>query len=230
MESQHRLEVRPTSTDKSEKTAICSSSLLSSVSLLLPSVLLLLSFSVFSPLRAPVKPRRRFATSQNTAEDASKKPDETGKLAERVQRYPAASEIDLAHADAILLQTQGKFEEAVEKWRVIADVVGEEDPQLRARTWFSIGYLLSEGEGGGREPVIDAYTKAIELNPNYVSAYNNRGTAKSQLGRHEEALADYDRAIELNPTLAETYSNRGARRMVSAATKRPWRITTGPSN
>ena len=45
------------------------------------------------------------------------------------------------------------------------------------------------------------YDRAITLNPILADAYNNRGTAKRNLGRHEEALVDYDRAITLNPIL-----------------------------
>ena len=49
-------------------------------------------------------------------------------------------------AAAVLLQQEGKIEEAIEQWRSIATVAGEENPQLQARAWFSIGYLRSVGE------------------------------------------------------------------------------------
>ncbi len=61
---------------------------------------------------------------------------------------------------------------------------------------------------GRNEEAIKDYDKAIELNPQYAKAYNNRGKAKAKLGRNEEAIKDYDKAIELNPQLAEAYNNR----------------------
>ena len=140
------------------------------------------------------------------AQTAAENPKEAARTVANVQQDPEASVIDQARADAILLQQQGKNEAAIEKWRAIANIVGEEDRQLQARAWFSIGYLLNDEE---LEAKIDAYTKAIELNPAYAVAYNNRGNTKNELGRYEAAIVDTDRAIELNPDHAAAYSNRG---------------------
>ena len=142
-----------------------------------------------------------------TAQAVSQKPDETARTAASIQENPEASSLDRAIAAAVQLQGQEKIEEAIEQWRSIATVAGEEDRQLQARAWFSVGYLRSVGGVIDREAVIDAYTRAIELNPT-ASAYYNRGNAKDELGRHEAAIADYNRAIELNPT-ASAYYNRG---------------------
>ena len=46
---------------------------------------------------------------------------------------------------------------------------------------------------------IKAYSRAIDLNPYKVSAYNNRGNVYKEKGEVENAIQDYDRAIELNP-------------------------------
>ena len=151
---------------------------------------------------------RKFLTEIN-AEAVSKNPDEAAETAARVQRDTTSSQTDRSVAAAVQLQQQGKIEEAIEKWRSIAHVVGEEDHQLQARSWFSIGYLRGIREGADLVAAIDAYTKAIELNPAYAEAYNNRGNAKNNLGDHAAALEDCDRAIELNPALAAAYNNRG---------------------
>ena len=141
----------------------------------------------------------------------SESPDKAARAVESVQREPTASLIDQAIAAAVRLQQQEKIEEAVEKWRSIANVVGEEDHQLQARAWFSIGYLLSEGEEDDMEKAMDAYTKAVTLNP--ASAYNNRGIAKRNLKKYEDAIVDYTKAITLNPaennTVTAAYNNRG---------------------
>ncbi len=56
---------------------------------------------------------------------------------------------------------------------------------------------------------IKYYSKAIELNPQMVESYNNRGIAYSENDEVERAIKDYNRAIELNPNKASFYSNRG---------------------
>ena len=158
--------------------------------------------------------------AENTTGIASKDPDEAAVAVARVQREPAAPAarvqrepvapvVDRVRAEAVQLEQQGKFEEAIEKWRAIANIVGEEDRQLQILAWFAIGYLHSEGERADLEASLDAYTRAIELNPALAETYNNRGGVKEALGRHDEAIADYTRAIELNPVHAGAYYNRG---------------------
>ncbi len=41
------------------------------------------------------------------------------------------------------------------------------------------------------------YDKAIELAPNYASAFHNRGNLRRHLGQHSDAISDYDRALTL---------------------------------
>ncbi len=53
------------------------------------------------------------------------------------------------------------------------------------------------------------YTAALELNPKYVEAYNNRANAYLLLGQFDRALLDYDTAIKLDPRNARIYGNRG---------------------
>ena len=56
---------------------------------------------------------------------------------------------------------------------------------------------------------IKDYTKAIELRPDLVHPYNNRGNVYNKKGEYERAIKDYDAAIERNTDLAEPYYNRG---------------------
>ena len=53
------------------------------------------------------------------------------------------------------------------------------------------------------------YNKAIELDPFYSDAYNNRGAVYSDLKKYELAIADYNQAIKLDPSFSEAYYNRG---------------------
>ena len=53
------------------------------------------------------------------------------------------------------------------------------------------------------------YTKAIQLNPAYGTAYNNRGTIRFLRHDYGSALTDYGRALELSPGLLEAHFNCG---------------------
>ncbi len=55
---------------------------------------------------------------------------------------------------------------------------------------------------------ISEYTKAIEINPNYDKAYNNRASAKLELKDYTGAIADFTKAIEINPNHPNAYTNR----------------------
>ncbi|MCK9614063.1 MAG: tetratricopeptide repeat protein [Candidatus Omnitrophica bacterium] len=58
------------------------------------------------------------------------------------------------------------------------------------------------------DEAITEYNKAIELNPNYAEAYNNRGVAYNVKGSYDQAISDFTRAIEINPSYAEAYYDR----------------------
>jgi tetratricopeptide (TPR) repeat protein len=58
------------------------------------------------------------------------------------------------------------------------------------------------------ELALKAYDKAIELKPDYASAWYNRGFVLDELGRYEEALKAYDKAIELKPDYARAWYNK----------------------
>ena len=64
------------------------------------------------------------------------------------------------------------------------------------------------------EEAIASIGKAIEINPNLPTLYNDRANtyrvSSTISGRYEKALADYDRAISLNPLFVRAYNNRGS--------------------
>ena len=51
---------------------------------------------------------------------------------------------------------------------------------------------------GNYQGAIADYTRAIEINPQNVDAYYNRGLAEDDSGDYEGAIADYTKAIEIN--------------------------------
>ena len=86
--------------------------------------------------------------------------------------------------------------------------------RFSAANWSEIGRQAIDAKHWNE--AINAYNKAIDLNPNDASAYNNRGLAYDNLDKNNLAIADYEKAIELNPkygdafnNLAKTYGRRG---------------------
>jgi tetratricopeptide (TPR) repeat protein len=56
--------------------------------------------------------------------------------------------------------------------------------------------------------IID-YTSAIDIDPNYAKAYDNRGVAYAKEGSLTRAIDDFTMAIASNHSDAEAYNNRG---------------------
>ena len=52
------------------------------------------------------------------------------------------------------------------------------------------------------------FTKAIEINPNFDIAYNNRGFVRMEEKKYSSALVDFSKAIEIKPDEGEYYFNR----------------------
>ena len=144
---------------------------------------------------------------QITSETVSEDLERADEVARNIRNNPAATLVHQAIANAISLQGAGDSEAAIEKWRSIANISEGVDADLAARSWFSIGYLLQETSNP--ESAIAAYDRALQMNPDSATTYNNRGIAKGNLGRHDEALADFDEAIRLKPDFAMAYNNRG---------------------
>jgi tetratricopeptide (TPR) repeat protein len=56
---------------------------------------------------------------------------------------------------------------------------------------------------------IEAYRKALRMDPNYVEAHYNLGYGYSKLGLHREAIEAYKQAIRIQPDAANTHYNLG---------------------
>ena len=67
----------------------------------------------------------------------------------------------------------------------------------------------AKGAKGDLDGAIADYSRALELDPKNVYAYNNRGLTKQSKGDVDGAIADYNRTLELDPKNAYAYNNRG---------------------
>ena len=74
--------------------------------------------------------------------------------------------------------------------------------------------LLQEGisfvEQGNYESAIQSFDQAIEINPDFVEAYVQRGRTYLFLERQFEARTDAEKAIEINVNYAESYFLRAS--------------------
>ncbi|GIU71488.1 MAG: hypothetical protein KatS3mg003_0967 [Candidatus Nitrosocaldaceae archaeon] len=78
---------------------------------------------------------------------------------------------------------------------------------LKEYLYGAKGYALTKLQR--YEEAIEAYNKALEINPNYAEAWNNKGYALAKLQRYEEAIEAYNKALEINPNYAEAWNNKG---------------------
>ncbi|MEB3359448.1 MAG: GUN4 domain-containing protein [Synechococcales bacterium] len=59
------------------------------------------------------------------------------------------------------------------------------------------------------QKALDLYDKAIQLNPGFALAWNNKGYALNQLEKYEEALLVLTETIQLNSSLVVAFNNYG---------------------
>ena len=61
---------------------------------------------------------------------------------------------------------------------------------------------------GRFENAIQSYDKALEIEPQDVTDWINKGNAIDDLGRHEEAIKCYDRALQIDPSNPSASKNK----------------------
>ncbi|MCD6380344.1 protein kinase [bacterium] len=98
----------------------------------------------------------------------------------------------------------GDFKRSEKKYFSVSQLL--ESPKLE----FLLGTIRLALEKN--ESAILAFDRAIEMDPEYGQAYNNRALAKYYVfgaEKYGEVIQDLDRMIEINPELPEGYNNRG---------------------
>ena len=143
---------------------------------------------------------------------------DTSILAERIERLRQDNK--LLEDNKQLINRNNDLEEELKQLRAKLDKAKDrsEVKELQKKTeviqerytateWFKKGY--NAGENKNWDEAIVCYSKAIELDPDYAMAYNNRGWAYDEKGEYDRAIRDYNKAIELKPDYAMAYNNRG---------------------
>ena len=80
------------------------------------------------------------------------------------------------------------------------DLYGQEN-------WVEKGLELSKA--GQYDPAIEAFSKAIGIDPENVDAYNNRGAVWYYKDALDRAISDFSRALKIDPSHTEACNNRG---------------------
>ncbi|GEM_PF-6758425 len=86
--------------------------------------------------------------------------------------------------------------------------IADKERLLQAKEWFNKGIKYGE-HVRTFDKAMEAYTKAIELDPNFTEAYRKRGWSYYAIDEYDEALEDYTKAIALDPNYAADHKNRG---------------------
>jgi len=141
-------------------------------------------------------------------------PDKIEEMAKRVKEksviedYKKIQEAyDKSQREIEELKKQLAGAKGEKKKKQVEAKITNEERLLQANEWFDKGYNYAINNE--YDKAIEAYTKAIALDPNYAAAYNNRGSAYDDKGQYDRAIEDYNKAIALDPNDAAAYYNRG---------------------
>lgn len=131
------------------------------------------------------------------------------KFNEAIPDFDKAIEIDNKNTLAYLNRgvsksSIGKFKEAITDFE-IANVLKPE-PRYLVNFYVSWGGALANT--GKLNEALIIFDRAIAINPNKASIYNNRGITQAMLGMMPEALNDFEFAVKLEPNYKEAVENR----------------------
>ncbi len=131
-------------------------------------------------------------------------------LQEFGDRVLASPELNLELGERLLLLSEANYEK-------ISKIAGKIGRELLARKPKNEGEdpkdLYNQGVAryyaGDLKGAIEAFDRAIALDPNFTASHHGRGNVLSELGRYNEAIEAFDRAIALDPNIAPPHHGRG---------------------
>jgi len=110
---------------------------------------------------------------------------------------------DANNQKALEFLSVGKYDQAIKIYQDLIKI----NADVTEDVYFGLGYAFTKKDRF--EEAIDAYSKAIKIDPGKAGCYNNRGVAYNALKERDKALADFNTAIQLDPKYALSYFNRG---------------------
>lgn len=91
-------------------------------------------------------------------------------------------------------------------------------PPVGATTLKTADEYISQGKefftAAQYDKAITAYSEALNLNPQSIQAYNNRGIAYCNKMDFDQAISDFSRTIEIDPKFGKAYNNRAVAYMI----------------
>ena len=113
------------------------------------------------------------------------------------EAHAAAEEL---YEEAFAAEERGETAKAAE---IYQRLLLREGPQ--PELCFNLGNALYAA--GQREAARERFRQAVELDPEYVEAWNNLGNALSETGQRESAIEAFERALELDPHYSDAHFN-----------------------
>lgn len=112
------------------------------------------------------------------------------------------------HCVAIAMFESGKFVPAATQLEAIARDLGDERPGLRAELLAQAGQAWMEANQA--ENAAAAQSRALELRPNDVELWIDRGLSHAAMRAWPRAITDFDQALKLAPTKVDVLVLRAA--------------------
>jgi len=134
------------------------------------------------------------------------------------QRYPSAlrgfqqlkqlqpDNHEILVAIAQTLQAMGDMQGALDELQAAAGVLGHRNPKVW-EIYVKIGDLLKAA--GDYTQALRAYDAALDVSPNQVSAFTQRGILNQEFDAYEKAEKDFESAVQLDPTNPQAWSGLG---------------------
>jgi tetratricopeptide (TPR) repeat protein len=135
-----------------------------------------------------------------------------------ILKYSLAIALQPVNSEAYLRRGRAYYE--LEDWTRAADDLGTAlalNPANQDwRAWYELGYACAYSAGprpaharySRPQQGIAAYSRAIALNPNVPSAWNNRAAYYEDVGELDKAVAGFSRAVALDPRTVLYWDNR----------------------
>ncbi|UCE37727.1 MAG: tetratricopeptide repeat protein [Thermoplasmata archaeon] len=106
------------------------------------------------------------------------------------------------------LVEEGKLDKALGVFeKAIRAAKRKKDREVEASGWRNIGEI-NLNRGRHRE-ALDAYNKALKINPDDIIAWVNKGSTLGYLKRYQDALKAIDKALKIKPDNALIWYNKG---------------------